>query len=83
MVKVVDIDTLYHCNADRAITLFFKKYPEHKDDWEESFRWMAKNGEDFFGDQLMADGTINRDWRYALHLDQNGDYTYIALIERA
>ncbi len=72
----------YNSNATKAIKRFFKKYPE-LDYWKETFDWMIETGTDFFCDNKFADGTYNKDWSYALHLDQfEGDHTYICIIER-
>lgn len=83
MTKTVEIEKEYNSNATKAINRFFKKYPE-LDYWKETFEWMAETNTDFFCDNVMADGTKNHDWSYALHLDQyEGDHTYICIIERA
>ena len=83
MTKTVNIDKMYNSNATKAINRFFKAHPE-LDYWKETFEWMAETGTEFFCDNMMADGTKNPDWTYALHLDQyEGTQTYIAIIERA
>lgn len=83
MTKTVNIDKMYQSNATKAINRFFKNHLE-LDYWKETFEWMAETNTDFFCDNLMADGTKNDDWTYALHLDQyDGTHTYIAIIERA
>lgn len=84
MTKTTDIDLDTTCKTfETALRRFMKKYPGHEE-WEETFQWMYENGVDFFCDNTFADGTKNRDWCYALHLDvyDSGHY-YMALIERA
>lgn len=84
MKRVVNIDSEYKCNAKKAIEKFFKKYPEYAEEWKENFEYMAENGVSHFCDNLMADGTENKDWCYSLWLENDWDgYTYIALIQRA
>ena len=83
MKKVLEVEKEYNSNATKAINRFFKKYPE-LDYWKEQFEWMAENDVDFFCDNVMNDGSKNKDWCYALHLDQfDGTHTYICIIERA
>lgn len=65
-----------------ALNRFFKRHPE-LDYWKECFEWMHETGHDFFCDDIFGDGTKNKDWSYALHLDEYEDAFYIAVIERA
>jgi hypothetical protein len=65
-----------------AIERFFKKYPS-LNYWKETFEYMAENNKDFECDNLLADGTKNKDWSFALHLDINEDSYYFCIIERA
>lgn len=51
--------------------------------WKETFEYMYENNQDFFCDNVWADGTKNNDWTYALHLDDNGGSYYLCVIERA
>ena len=69
-------------NVTKAIDKFFTKHPK-LDYWKETFEYMAENNEDFFADTRLADGTNNKDWTYALHLDVNEDTVYMCVIERA
>jgi len=83
MTKVVNIDAVYRrFIGAKAIDKFFKTHSE-LDYWKETFEYMLENGVDFFCDNEFADGTPNPDWTYALHLDVDEDFTYIAVIERA
>ena len=89
MTRIIDVDmTTRARNVEKAISKFFQKHPE-LDYWRETFEYMAEHGEDFFCDNLLADGTKNRDWSYALHLDVNesirgnGVDVYLCVIERA
>ena len=75
-------------NIDTAFNRFFKKYPE-LGNWRETFKWMVENNKDFECNDLMADGTKNNEWTYALHLDINEHIksnkidVYMCVIERA
>ena len=42
---------------------------------------MLENNIEFESDNVLGSGQ-NLNWRYALHLDQNEDTTYICIIER-
>lgn len=68
-------------NVLGAINRFFEKYQD-VDYWKDTFEYMLENGENFFCDNLMADGEVNKDWRYALHLVVDEKYVYICVIER-
>ena len=83
MKRVTNIDADITCKKFKtALNRFMKKYPGHEE-WAETYEWMYENGIDFFCDNLFADGTENKNWSYALHLDvyESGHY-YMALIER-
>ena len=73
---------------ETALNRFFAKYPELTY-WREEFEWMAENNKSFECNDMMADGTRNNDWTYALHLNinehfkDNGKDFYICVIERA
>ena len=82
MKKITDIDAIYRCNGKKAIEKFFKRYPEHEETWRETFEYMLESGEQFFSDNKGVNGE-DIEWSYALHLEVEEDYTYIALIERA
>ena len=41
-----------------------------------------ENNIEFESDNVLGSGGKNLNWRYALHLDQNEDTTYICIIER-
>lgn len=84
MTRTVSVDMDVTCKKfSTALNRFFKKYPEVDECWRETFEWMFETGTDFFCDNLMADGTKNKDWRYALHLDVYEDHYYIGIVERA
>lgn len=83
MKKIVDVDMECRCKKlSTALNRFFKKYP-NLIEWHETLEWMGENNQDFLCDDTMADGTKNKDWCYALHLDIEEDYFYICVIERA
>lgn len=83
MKRIVDVDMTINCKKlSTALNRFFKKYPE-LNYWREEFEWMAENNEDFECNNIFNDGSKNNDWTYALHLDIEDSYFYIAVIERA
>ena len=83
MKKITNVDmTVNAKKVKTAFDRFFKKYPSLKY-WRETFEYMADSNEKFFSDDIMADGTKNKKWRYALHLDTEDNYIYMAVIERA
>lgn len=83
MTRTVDVDIKCKCKKlSTALDKFFKKYP-NLICWRETLESMAENNEDFLSDRTMADGTKNDLWSWALHLDCEEDYIYIAIIERA
>lgn len=82
MTKRVEVYKEYRrYHGQKAIDKFFEANPE-LDYWKETFEWMLINNVDFFSDNVYADGTRNNDWCYALHLDDDDDFTYICIIER-
>ena len=82
MKRIVDVDMEIACkNFSTALNRFFKKYPE-LDYWRDSFKYMLENNEYHFSDEIMADGTYNKNWSYALNLDVEVNYFYIGVIER-
>lgn len=83
MKRIIDVDMECRCKKlSTALDRFFKKNPA-LNYWRETFEYMAENNLDFFSDNTMADGTKNNDWCYALHLDIEENYFYMAVIERA
>ena len=83
MKRIVDVDmTIKSKKLSTALNRFFKKYPE-LNYWRESFEYMAEHNEDFESNNIYNDGSRNNDWTYALHLDIEDSYFYIAVIERA
>lgn len=84
MKRTVEAEKEYRrFHGQRAIDKFFEAYPELAGDWKECVEWMFESGTDFFCDNKFADGTENKDWRYAIHFDNSEDFTYICIIERA
>lgn len=84
MTRIIDVDMECRCKkVSTALNRFFKKYPELENDWRETFEYMALSNDDFMSDEKLADGTRNDEWCWALHLDIDTDYVYIAIIERA
>lgn len=65
-----------------ALGRFMRKFPELIY-WKETFEYMHDNKLPIFCDDLLADGSKNAEWRYALHLDEDGDKFYMCVIERA
>lgn len=83
MKRIIEAEMETRCKKiSTALDRFFKKNPT-LDYWRETFEYMAENNLDFFSDSIMADGTKNKDWAYALHLDINENDFYICVIERA
>ena len=83
MERVVNVDMeIKSKSVSKAFDRFFKKYPA-LDYWKEQFEYMAENNIDFFADLIMGDGSKNKDWSYALHLDIYTDHVYMAVVERA
>lgn len=81
MKRVIEIEMNRAVSGERAIKLFFKLHPE-LNYWRETFECMLDDGINFFSDDKLADGTRNENWAYALHLDSDGEHTYICVIER-
>ena len=79
--RIIEVEKEYRVTGQKAIDKFFKKHRE-LDYWKEHIQYMLENGIDFSSDNIMADGTKNKDWAYALHLDVEDYYTYICIIER-
>lgn len=80
--RVFSEDATYRrMKPENTIKRFCEKYD--KLEWKEVFDWMLEDGTEHFSDTMMADGSKNQDWCYSLWLEVEGDYTYIALIERA
>ena len=83
MKRVTDVDAILRCKKfDTALNRFMKKYPGHEE-CREVYEWMHETGTEFFADTLMADGSKNNDWCYALHCEAGEDWYYLALVERA
>ncbi len=84
MVRTVDVDMDVTCKRfETALNRFFKKYQNLEEEWRETFEWMYESGVDFLCDNLYADGTKNKDWCYALHLDAfDSGHFYLAVIQR-
>ena len=79
----IDVDMVCRCKKiSTALDRFFKKYPNLAY-WREQLEYMAENNKDFDSDITLADGTKNDFWSWALHLDIEDKYFYIAVIERA
>lgn len=83
MTRIVEVEKEYtRFQGQKAIEKFFETHKK-LDYWKETFEWMLENNIDFFSDDVMNDGTRNKDWSYTLHLDNEETYTYICIIERA
>ena len=82
MKRTVDVDMTYRGkDLKKALDKFFKKYPS-LNYWREQLEYMEENNQDFDSDSTLADGTKNNFWSWALHLDIEENYIYIAIIER-
>ena len=82
MKRIVDVDMTIRCKKfSTALNRFFKKYPELYY-WREVLEYMAEHHEDFESNNIFNDGTKNNDWTFAIHLDMEDSYYYIAVIER-
>lgn len=82
MTRTLEVQMETSKVGKRAISYFFRKHRELSF-WKEQFQWMLETNTDFFSDDKMADGTRNKDWSYALHLDITEGHTYICIIERS
>ena len=83
MKRVIEAEKEYKTgNTTKALSQFFKAFPDLSY-WKEEFEYMLENNIDFESDSMMADGTKNNEWCFALHLDAEESYTYICVIERA
>lgn len=82
MERITNIDMQYKGRAKTAIRKFFMRYPRHEE-WREACEYLAENGGGKISEEILADGTYNKDWHYCLRLEIEEDYVYIALIERA
>lgn len=75
MTRITDTGmTIWTSNITTELNRFFKK--------NEELEWMAENNVDFLCSNEYNDGTRNKDWTFALHLDIEADYIYIGIIER-
>lgn len=82
-MKKITYEMVTECKSyETAMRRFAKKYPEAYEVWSEQFDWMHENGKDFDSDNIMADGSRNNDWSWALHLDEDEGSYYICVIER-
>ena len=82
MTRTVEVEmTIRTNNVEKAINKFFIKH-RVLDYWKDTFEYMKENNDDFFSDTIMADGTKNSEWRYALHLDISENLVYMCVIER-
>lgn len=83
MKRVIEIEKEYRrYHGQKAIDRFFRAH-EELSYWKETFEYMLENGLDHFDDTVLADGTKNADWTYALHFEDDEYVTYICVIERA
>lgn len=82
MTRITDTGmTIWTSNITTALNRFFKKN-EELESWRGELEWMAENNVDFLCSNEYNDGTRNKDWTFALHLDIEADYIYIGIIER-
>lgn len=83
MKRILEIEKEYtRFKGIKAINYFFNTHPE-LEYWREQFEWMLENGVSSFSDNIMNDGTKNKNWSYALQFDNEENYSYICIIERA
>lgn len=79
MKRIIDVDMEVNTKkVATALNKFFRKYPE-LDYWKEQLEYMAENGEQFNSDK----NDMGNEWRWALHLINEENFVYIAIIERA
>ena len=79
--RIIDVDKEYKLSPLKAIRKFFSVHKD-LDYWEETLIYMYENGLNHLDDTILNDGTYNHNWLYSIWLYINGDYTYIAVIER-
>ena len=83
MKRIIDVDMEFRCKKlSTSLDRFLKKYP-NLIYWKEQLEYMEKNNIDFDSDKTLAERTKNDSWCWALHLDIEENYFYIAVIERA
>lgn len=83
MTRIIDVGMECRCKKlSTAIKKFFEKYPNLKE-WKDTLEYMAENSIDSLSDTEIPDASYNDFWCWALHLDMEDDYFYIAIIERA
>ena len=81
MTKTVEAWKEYRrFHGQKAIDKFFEAYPDMIY-WKETFEYMNENKKSFDCDNKWSDVT-DMDWTYALHFDDDSEYTYICIIER-
>lgn len=81
MKRTIEVEATYKCAIKKAVEKFFQENPDLIY-WEDEFVYMLENNIEFESDNVLGSGAKNQNWRYALHLDQNEDTTYICIIER-
>ena len=82
MKKTLNVDAEYRrFKGMKAVESFCRKH--NREEWIETFEWMHENGIQFFSDTMLANGEYNKNWGYALHLEEEKNFTYIAIIERS
>lgn len=82
MTKTIEVWKDYRgSHGQKAIDKFFNAHPDLMY-WKETFEWMLENNKDFECDNRFSDGSENKNWSFALHFDDDNDYTYICIIER-
>lgn len=90
MQRVIEAEKEYVSkDLNGALNKFFRAFPG-LEYWREMLEYMEEHGQNFDSDEKMADGTYNKDWCWAVHLDINEcverkgkNMYYICIIERA
>lgn len=82
MKRTTNVDVTYRrLRGKKAIETFCNRVK--KPEWIETFEWMYENGIEIFNDTVMGNGGYNEFWCYALTLEVEEDYIYMAIVERS
>ena len=68
---------------ETAMERFARKFPGAHEAWREHFDRMHENGKHSDNDKVLADGTYNKDWSWALILEEGKGLYYISVVERS
>lgn len=66
-----------------ALNRYFKRHPEHEDEWRETLEWMLKENVQHIDDTVCGDGSYNEYWWYSIDVEQPDEgYWYISIVLR-